>query len=175
MMLSTIEMSCFSGERRYSFDWQYTTGQWYRNGGISTHNAFLSLKKEEQDEIIEYVRNLPINIDIVVDGKRYKLVHASPMTLYQSFLRSRGGWSPYTDKIEFALWERWRGFQPRNYTLIFGHTINYHYTLDDPISIFKYKHIIGLDCGSGIPDDYTPKGRLGCLRLDDMKEFYSDY
>ncbi|MEA5050658.1 MAG: hypothetical protein VB021_04200 [Oscillospiraceae bacterium] len=28
----------------------------------------------------------------------------------------------------------------------------------------------GIDCGSGYPD----VGRLACLRLDDMKEFYSE-
>ncbi len=175
MMLSTLEMSGFSGERRYDFDWRYSTKQWYRNGGMCTHSAFLDLNKSEQNRIIEYIRDLPINIDIEVNGHRYKLVHASPMTLYRSFLNGRGKWdNPYSDRIEFAIWERWSGFQPRNYTLIFGHTINYHYHHTDPISIYKNRHVIGMDCGSGISSYYRPRGRLGCLRLDDMEEFYSD-
>ena len=36
---------------------------------------------------------------------------------------------------------------------------------------------IGIDCGSGFDDDISDanpvQGRLACLRLDDMKEFYS--
>ena len=35
--------------------------------------------------------------------------------------------------------------------------------------IWKGDNAIGIDCGSGY--EY---GRLSCLRLDDMKEFYSD-
>ena len=37
---------------------------------------------------------------------------------------------------------------------------------------------IGIDCGSGYPEDpsehYSKFGCLACLRLDDMKEFYSE-
>ena len=38
-------------------------------------------------------------------------------------------------------------------------------------SIWKNKNgtIIDIDCGAGYPDK---GGRLGCLRLNDMKEFY---
>ena len=38
-------------------------------------------------------------------------------------------------------------------------------------------HMIGLDCGSSYPENGSTEngysGRLACLRLDDMKEFYS--
>ena len=33
--------------------------------------------------------------------------------------------------------------------------------------------LIGIDCGSAYPEN-NRKGRLVCLRLDDMKEFYSE-
>lgn len=38
-----------------------------------------------------------------------------------------------------------------------------------PLTIWKNDEAIGIDCGSGY--DY---GRLACLRLDDMKVFYSE-
>jgi hypothetical protein len=38
------------------------------------------------------------------------------------------------------------------------------------MKIWHGGQMIGIDCGSGYPD----VGRLACLRLDDMKEFYSD-
>ena len=34
--------------------------------------------------------------------------------------------------------------------------------------------LIGIDCGAAYPTGMNPKGRLACLRLDDMKEFYSE-
>ena len=47
----------------------------------------------------------------------------------------------------------------------------------DYLSIWYGDHRICIDCGSGFPDrfdpDYEMMGRLGCLRLDDGKEFYS--
>ena len=44
-------------------------------------------------------------------------------------------------------------------------------------TVWHGNHLIGIDCGSGFPineNAYLEKGRLACLRLDDMKEFYSD-
>ena len=38
-----------------------------------------------------------------------------------------------------------------------------------PLTIWKNDEAIGIDCGSGYDD-----GRLACLRLDDMKVFYSE-
>ena len=49
------------------------------------------------------------------------------------------------------------------------HLITLHFQDNNPLSIWKSEKAIGIDCGCGY--EY---GRLGCLRLDDMKEFYSD-
>lgn len=53
--------------------------------------------------------------------------------------------------------------------LIFGHTPTCYFHDKMPWCIWKGDNAIGIDCGSGY--EY---GRLSCLRLDDMKEFYSD-
>ena len=46
-----------------------------------------------------------------------------------------------------------------------------------PMVIYHGEKRIGIDCGSGFPANArnygVPNGRLACLRLDDMKEFYS--
>lgn len=47
----------------------------------------------------------------------------------------------------------------------------------NPLTVWHGNRLIGIDCGSGFPineNAYLEKGRLACLRLDDMKEFYSD-
>jgi serine/threonine protein phosphatase 1 len=149
---------------------------WYSNGGKVTHDAFNALAKKDQKKILTYLRSLPVNIDITVGGKRYKLVHGSSLTKYPSYVHGPYRSSEYVDKTEFAVWERWEptNNQPRSYTMIFGHTPTCYYQGDDPIRIYKNKKVIGIDCGSGYSRMRLAGARLACLRLDDMKEFYSD-
>ena len=85
----------------------------------------------------------------------------------------------YTSPVEFAVWERLPidAPVPEGYTLIFGHTPTIHYHSDNPLTVWHGNRLIGIDCGSGFPineNAYLEKGRLACLRLEDMKEFYSD-
>lgn len=77
----------------------------------------------------------------------------------------------YKNSREFAIWDRWDETQPipEGYVLIFGHTPTCYFHDKMPWCIWKGDNAIGIDCGSGY--EY---GRLSCLRLDDMKEFYSD-
>ena len=46
------------------------------------------------------------------------------------------------------------------------------------MDIWFGKGLIGIDCGASYPEGEDPwsgrRGRLACLRLDDMKEFYSE-
>lgn len=140
---------------------------WYSNGGRITHQYLKRQRKNVRAEIFEYIRNLPTNIDVEVNGIKYKLVHASPI---ENFTISYLNAIYYRDEKEFAVWERWSPSDkiPENYILIFGHTPTAHFQLDYPFAIWYGDNAIGIDCGSGYDN-----GRLACLRLDDMKEFYS--
>ena len=71
-----------------------------------------------------------------------------------------------------AVWTRLDRFSvmPPGKTVIFGHTPTDHYQYRRPMSIYHGKNMIGIDCGCA----YRDLGRLACLRLDDMKEFYSE-
>ena len=52
--------------------------------------------------------------------------------------------------------------------VITGHTPTQHIENNpNPGYIFKFNNHIAIDCGVNIPG-----GRLGCIRLDDMTEFY---
>jgi serine/threonine protein phosphatase 1 len=55
----------------------------------------------------------------------------------------------------------------KDYVIIFGHTPTCDMQSSNPMTIWHDKDKIGIDCGS-----VFGKGQLGCLRLDDMKEFY---
>ena len=141
---------------------------WYRNGGQVTHDHLKRIRKEYRAEVFEYIRQLPLNIDVAVNGIKYKLVHASPLENYMS---SYWYSSRYSTLAEFAVWERWNETMPvpDGFVMIFGHTPTCHFQSVVPWSIWGTEEAIGIDCGCAYPD-----GRLACLRLDDMAVFYSE-
>lgn len=154
---------------------QYT---WFCNGGRKTLAAYQSLSQTEQREIRDRLVNLPINVDVSVNGIAFKLVHAAPVELYRG--RYGQSSSAYIDSTAFAVWHRFDDFSyiPKNYIMIYGHTPTSYYQNKKTLSIWHGDGVIGIDCGSGFgkrPTEYNPyQGRLAILRLDDMAEFYSD-
>lgn len=90
----------------------------------------------------------------------------------------------YHNPIECAVWHRLddNDVDFDGFTIIFGHTPTEYFQECTPMSIWysEDKKKIGIDCGCGYPSqgknysDNPMITRLGCLRLDDMKEFYSE-
>jgi serine/threonine protein phosphatase 1 len=121
---------------------------WKINGYEPTINAFMKLTEYEREEIFNYLQNVPLNIDIEVNNQNFKLVHAAPIEAYDKFVPPFYRWSdktPWGESVaSFAVWER--------------------------EAIYDYS-IIGIDCGCAIQDDSYPNA-LGCLRLEDMQDFY---
>ena len=150
------------------------TRLWYRNGGKVTHSYWKHIRKDLREEIIQYLHSLYLNYDVEVNGIHYKLVHGAPTEEYENFRRF------YLDPTHFSVWKRWRIFEEQHgdYTVIFGHTPTLDYQVCTPMEIWHGDRKIGIDCGSGYPEDpseyYSKFGRLACLRLDDMNEFYSE-
>jgi serine/threonine protein phosphatase 1 len=133
---------------------------WYSNGGSITHSYMKHIRKSLRLELFTFLHSLPLNIEIAVNDKKYILVH--------------GGVDDEAECMSTSeiVWKRIRGYEPmpEGKTVIFGHTPTAHYQEAVPMKIWHGKGMIGIDCGCGYPED----GRLACLRLDDMKEFYSD-
>lgn len=167
MMLNAIGHCKDVADERKNADWD-TKRCWYRNGGVLTHEQLKHMRKETRAKIFQFLRGLPINIDIEVNNIKYKLVHASPE---ENYLSSPYYVYEYENEQEFAVWERWRITNPvpEGFILIFGHTPTCYFQDNEPLSIWKSDRAIGIDCGCGYDD-----GRLGCIRLDDMQEFYSE-
>lgn len=136
---------------------------WYANGGEVTHEYLKHLRKTVRAEIFEYLKSLPLNIEIEVGGIQYLLVHGG---IVHHILQP--------DSTYEAVWQRIKSSDkmPEGKTVIFGHTPTLHYQNEVPMRIWHGTHMIGIDCGSG--SGFPGEGRLACLRLDDMKEFYSE-
>lgn len=154
----------------YEFD-QYEQEQrlrrWYHNGGVVTHRYLKHIRKSIRQEIFQFLDKLPVNAELTVNGHRYILTHAAPAADYP-----KNGYK-YDDERQFCVWERYEAWDScsEDYTVIFGHTPTRFYQRTCPAEIWHGNGLIGIDCACG----YYGKGnRLACLRLDDMKEYYSE-
>lgn len=144
--------------------------RWKRNGNAETVNAFRRLESLEKQSIIEFLETLPTHLHIDVGGISYYLVHGFPSEnpeeeLWKRPERNEG--NPFTDK-----------------RVIIGHTpvLNLVVPREDrsrflrkmekcnehPQILFA-RGYIDIDCGCSYGE---PIKTLGCLRLDDLAEFY---
>lgn len=139
---------------------------WYSNDGRVTREYLKHIRKTVRQEIFEWLDNLPLNIRIEVNGQKFILTHGGLEKSYNP-LTSR-----YENTTEHAVWLRHGENQkiPDDSVLIFGHTPTIHYQDDLPMRVWEQGHYINIDCGAG----YGSEGRLCCLRLEDLKEFYSE-
>lgn len=167
MMLNAIGHCKDAAEEKENTNWRQRK-IWYRNGGMVTHEQLKHYRKDTRSEIFDFIWKLSTNLEVEVNGIKYKLVHASPE---ENYMANYWHSEDYKDSREFAVWERWNETcpVPGGYVLIFGHTPTCFFHNREPWSIWKSEKAIGIDCGGGF--EY---GRLSCLRLDDMQEFYSE-
>lgn len=141
---------------------------WYRNGGDVTHGAWNRLAPARQRELLDYLHSLPLNIDLRVGDRDYRLVHGAPVCRWQTNEDLR-----YRTPVHFAVWRRLKAEEPLEdgRIVIFGHTPTCNYQEAVPMELWYGPDRIGIDCGCGWPES-GPEGRLGCLRLEDGAEFY---
>lgn len=166
---------------------------WYSNGGTVTDNQLSKLSEIEQELIFDYIFHLPIVVpDLIINNKHYYLAHASyidkPNITGDESLSSLN-----RNFINMAIWGRDYPYvnikksivynEHRNKTLIAGHTMTFNLmkknnpTIPGHIFYGHKKHYINIDCGCSLYAIQSKKhlketGRLGCLCLDTMKEFY---
>ena len=167
MMLKAIGHCKDAAEEKENTNWRQRKNR-DRNGGMVTHEQLKHYREDTRTEIFDFIWKLPTNLEVEVNGIKYKLVHASPE---ENYMANYWHSEDYQDSREFAVWERWNETcpVPGGYVLIFGHTPTCYFHNREPWSIWKSEKAIGIDCGGGF--EY---GRLSCLRLDDMQEFYSE-
>lgn len=131
-----------------------------------------NISSEQQNKLFEFMGKCSFEKYIEVNGKKYLLVHGGfdKDRGNQLFIRESFYLNPVDKEV---LKER---EYDENTTVIFGHTTtrdiniykNHQYIA--PCQIWhdtENNDKIGIDCGASFPN-----GQLGCLRLDDMKEFY---
>jgi len=151
------------------------------NGGRVTWYSFKELPENDKEEILNFLSNLPLNIEVEANNKKFLLCHAAPEFAYDMMANVE----PIgEEKGYFCVWERnaikfFMADGIYNGTIIFGHTptVNLGANADKP-EILKFMNgdavSYAIDCGAGYPNGRRFNGRLGCLCLDTLEEFYSE-
>ena len=146
----------------------------YINDGpayYQSHTDFREdLDEEERNSIIDWIENIPECKLVTIENKKFYLNHtqiASPKYFKENI----------TDRM-FPDYDRYLEYNDlivKDIICIHGHVptmeMRRWYNQENSSSIWKNKSetIIDIDCGAGYPKN---GGKLGCLRLNDMKEFY---
>ena len=137
---------------------------WVQNGGETTISEFRGLDRDEQEAVIDFIKDMLIYEEISVNGNNYLLVHAA-----------LGNYYPGKDiedySIKELIWDRAEydiQYYPDKY-VVTGHTPTQYITENQrPGFIYRNNNHIAVDCGSCIPN-----GRLAAICLDTGEEYYS--
>lgn len=134
---------------------------WLADGGDTTLADFRRLSPDERNALIEYMEDFEPYAEVNVGGRDYVLVHAG----FSDFSPERALADYSVDELIYERIDYGRRYF-ENKTLITGHTPTVLISPDFRGRIFKADGHIAIDCGAvfGMA--------LGCLRLDDMREFY---
>ena len=173
LLLGNHEYMMINALRNRNDDWAMRA--WRKNGCQPTKAAFCALDAEQQEDLLQYLEELPLQTSVTVHTDagetEYILVHAAPIELYES-----AGRMFYIDVDEYQVWHRLpmkKAEEMDGKTLIFGHTPTDNVQVSEwpKMRIAHGDGVIDIDCGCAYPQ-YG--GQLGCLRLDDGMEFYSE-
>jgi len=141
---------------------------WLRCGGMTTFEEIMTYGQEIETMILSFLKKAQLIKRLSINGNIFFLSHAGLE------FNEKTGELLNTQYRDFMLWAR-EEFLHQNLSnvpdgtyVIFGHTPTF--TIDkkpkEQATIWKQNHKIGIDCGAVFG------GRMACLRLEDMEEFY---
>lgn len=142
----------------------FSLGSWFSNGGETTYNELILKSESYKNSIRRFISKLPYYVKY---NDNTILCHAGITNDTGRKFSSVDEMLEYFDK-DFT-WARPYRNSYNNVNLdvkfIVGHTSTVHTFCTN--SIERYGNTIFVDCGV-----VSRKGRLGCLCLDTMQEFY---
>lgn len=141
---------------------------WEWNGGYSTIAELKTLTESEVKQLVSSVLKLKYYEIVEVGDRKFFLSHAGIImqpddTFGQALRKNMAGHKILWNRKELLIYPN-----TSDYIFIHGHTPSGKWTPDGEYKIYHYDNgkKINIDCGC------ARNKRLGCLRLDDMKEFY---
>lgn len=161
LRMTNVEITEETIETNWNEDIVRAVQEWYENGGYTTSKDFHRLTQDDREYILDYLQDFSFYEEITVGENTFVLVHAGlpdfspekPLDEYPALLML------YT-KTDYT-----KRYYSDRY-LVTGHIPTF--TIDPACEgkIYRKNGHIAIDCG-------VCHGKaLGCIRLDDLKEFY---
>lgn len=150
-------------KKHYNGDYE----MWLDNGGKKTIESLSRLDDADKKRVLDYIDQMPFYVTVKTDSREFLLVHAGlygyePQKSLDSYLPHDLVWM--RPNYNAKMWEE------ANKHLIVGHTPTMFINPDASPKIYHGKgNIIAIDCGNAYRKH---GGRLSCLCLDTMEEFY---
>jgi serine/threonine protein phosphatase 1 len=142
---------------------------WIHNGGQTTLNAIIKNNFLYEEALYKYIKRLPLYK--IVD--KFILVHAG-LYLPNNYESLKIETIMNMQEEDIMLWDRSSIGDERaieGYTIIVGHTPAQSITKDyNNVKILHRKGVSYIDCGCVFGE--RANGKLACLCLDNMEEFY---
>lgn len=138
---------------------------WFCNGGKNTCYDLGMRGYEYIENFYKYIKNLPY-LEII---DNFILVHAG-LYLPNNYENLNIEQIIDLQEEDICVWDRTileSNKHIKGYTIIIGHTPTQNIKNYEKAEIYKQEGLIDIDCGACFDN-----GKLACLRLDDMKEFY---
>lgn len=162
MALNVLDMM-FNGERAdVSVPVEEMIEDWLKNGGAYTIVGFAKLSHSERYDVLDYMSEFLMCEAVDVGEKTFIMVHSG----FDNFSHDKK-LSDYT--VNDLVWHRpdpdFRYFEDESIYVVAGHTPTF--TINGGNSIIHSSGNIFIDCGA-----WYDGGRLACLCLDTMEEFY---
>ncbi|HBF1330938.1 TPA: serine/threonine protein phosphatase [Clostridioides difficile] len=154
-------------ELMFQESWRDTNNRylWFYNGGDDTFYKLKNKKFEYEESFYKYIKNLPY-LEII---DNFIPVHAG-LYLPNNYENLSIEQIIELQEEDICVWDRTilnTNKHIKGYTIIIGHTPTQNIKDYEKAEIYKQEGIINIDCGACFDN-----GKLACLRLDDMKEFY---
>lgn len=134
---------------------------WMQDGGEKTIAGFKELDADMREGVLEYLSDMSLYEEVEVRGKNYVLVGAGiadfdPETPLEDYMPEDFITEPMDPDTKYF----------NDATIIAGHVPTYKVDGAESGKIYHGEYGILVDCGAAFGEP------LGCLRLEDMKEFY---
>lgn len=134
---------------------------WIYNGGLKSIEGFKLLSEQQQDNVIDYLRKLPLYKELWINEQHYILVHAG----LEHFQKEKALSKYSVKELVWARPDKDTVYYEDGTVVIVGHTPTFDFLPE--ASIATQNSVIFIDCGACFPE-----GKLACLCLDDMTEYY---
>ena len=158
----SAEMTSENFDTRLDKDLMASMLEWQNDGGQATIDDFRKLSAEEREYILEYLEEFALYETIELNDKTYILVHAG----LGNFDKKKDLEDYSLEELAFTELDYERNyFDDDSIFIVAGHTPTL--SLSGKPDIYRKNHNICIDCGACFDG-----GRLACLCLDTLEEFY---